>query len=114
MAAFEDHCRDCQRFLGDRCEQVQAWIDELFRHVGPVHRAWRHHRRGVDDAERKFGPVGRQAALIHILRDCGHIPKPRDYAEEKVDSLGFDLKSRFTGYWDPFEFVDAVQKLIGM
>jgi hypothetical protein len=51
--------------------------------------------------------------MIHILRDCGHIPKPRDYVEEKVDSLGFRLGTRFEGYWDPFEFVEAVQKLIG-
>lgn len=113
MAAFEDHCRDCDRFLGNRCEPVHRWLDELFSKFGGLHRPWRHHRRGVDEAEKLFGPLGRKAALIHILRDCGHVPKPRDYVEEKVDGLGLRLNGRFSGYWDPFMFVEAIHALIG-
>ena len=113
MAGLKDHGDDCERFLGDRCEDVHIWIDELFRKFGGLHRAFRHHRRGVETAAELFGERGRKAAIIHILRDCGHVPKHRDYVEEKVDSLGFWLKGRFNGYWDPFAFIEAVHKLIG-
>jgi hypothetical protein len=31
MAHFNDHCRDCERMLGDKHENVNHWMDELFR-----------------------------------------------------------------------------------
>lgn len=113
MAHFNVHCQDCYRLLNDRCEDVNLWLDELAGKFGPMHRFARHHTRGVEEAEALFGERGRKAALIHILRDCGHIPTPRQWKDEKVDSLGFDPKGCFYGEWDPHEFIRQAKKLIG-
>ena len=94
MASFDEHCRDCERLLGDRCEEVNHWLDAGFKRFGPLHRFWRHHWRGVDEVEKLFGALlGRKAAIVHILKDCGHVPSARDWEEQKVDSLGIDLKT---------------------
>ena len=111
MPAFEEHCRDCEYLIGDRCEEVNRWIDELFTHIGPKHRAVRHHREGVAIAAMMYGPVGRKAAVIHILKDCGHIPVAADYREKRVDLLGIDPKSNFNGCWDPQQFAERTREL---
>ena len=41
MAKFEEHCADCERELGERFEQVNGWLDELFEFVGSDHRGFR-------------------------------------------------------------------------
>lgn len=111
MAKIEEHCRDCEILLGDKCEEVNRWIDEEFRRFGPFHRFRRHHTRGVMEAEKLFGELGRKAATIHILKDCGHIPTARDWEEGRVDSLG--MLEYFNGFWDPKEFLEEAKKLIG-
>jgi hypothetical protein len=92
MASFEQHAKDCQRFLGERCEGVNLWIDEYFRTHGPYHRKFRHHWEGVREAGVKFGQLGYDAAIVHILRDCRNIPHREDYDSGRVDPLGL-LKS---------------------
>lgn len=88
MASFEQHCLDCLRFLGSRCEAVNLWMDEYFKVYGPQHRRWRHHRQGLEEADRRFGIIGRKAATIHVLRDCRNIPTLEDYETGQVDVLG--------------------------
>lgn len=118
MAHFEEHCSDCERFLGDRCEDVNRWLDQAFHQFGPRHRFVKHHQEGVKKAFELFGERGRKAALIHILKDCGHIPTERMYAghmlveEGEVDWLGIDPQTPFNGYWDPHEFNQAVQNIL--
>lgn len=112
MASFEEHCRDCERILGNRCEAVNRWMDEDFRKFGPLHRFSKHHTRGVKEAAELFGELGRKAALVHILKDCGFIPTARDWAEQRVDSLGIDPSKPFKGHWDPRDFIEAARKLV--
>ncbi len=125
MASFKEHCQDCERLLSDRCEKVNSWLDEKFRQFGPLHRFARHHWRGVDEAGKLFGEIGRKAAIIHILKDCGWVPSARDWEEQRVDALGFKIDLRygmeltaepvcgvFNGYWDPKEFVAKAKELI--
>lgn len=81
MAHFEDHCSDCELILGNRHEEVNHWIDELFRQFGPSHRKFRHHEDGVNQAQRKFGGDAWKAAVVHIVRDCGYVPKETDYLQ---------------------------------
>jgi hypothetical protein len=81
MAKFEDHCRDCERILGSKCEDVNRWMDELFRQYGPRHRRHRHCWAGVRLALQLFGAVGAKAAVVHIVRDCGEVPSQRTYDE---------------------------------
>ena len=110
MAAWEEHCRDCERIIGDRCEEVNHWMDACFKEHGPMHRFVRHHWRGVDEAGKLFGAVGRKAAIIHILKDCGQVPKAREWADgQSVDILGMKPDGKFNGYWDAVEF-DKVAK----
>src|SRR5208337_3226703 len=84
MAKYEDHCRDCERLLGDRHENVNRWMDELFRRYGPRHRRHRHCWHGVREAKRLFGEAGAKAAIAHIVRDCGAVPAQRAYDEENL------------------------------
>jgi len=84
MAKFEDHCRDCERILGDKHEDVNRWIDELFRQYGPRHRRHRHCWHGVREAKKLFGAEGAKAAIIHIVRDCGGVPDQRTYDETEL------------------------------
>ena len=88
MAPFEQHARDCERFLRDRCEAANLWMDELFTQYGPLHRKYRHHAEGVEEARAKFGELGAAAAEIHILRDCRNIPQKADYDSGRADPLG--------------------------
>jgi hypothetical protein len=84
MAKFDDHCRDCERILGNRCEEVNHWMDELFRQYGPKHRRHRHCWRGVREAKKLWGELGAKAAIIHIVRDCGGVPDQRTYDETQL------------------------------
>ena len=112
MASFEEHCQDCERLLGKPYEKVNKWMDELYARFGPLHRFWRHHTRGVREARGIFGFEGGQAATIHILKDCGSIPTPRDWEEHAVDSLGINIHSTFKGYWDPARFDCEAKKYL--
>lgn len=88
MASLEQHKGDCVRWLGSECEQVNRWMDEYFAIHGASHRKFRHHKDGIEDAKRLFGDIGAAAALIHVLRDCRHVPSAQDYAAGIVDALG--------------------------
>ena len=112
MASREEHNRDCERLLGQSCDNVNAWLDEEFRRFGPLHRFSRHHDRGVREAEIIYGPWSRKAALVHILKDCGHIPTAVMWANHEVDSLGMIPGGRFNGFWDPYEFDRAARALL--
>lgn len=79
MAKFEDHCHDCERLLGERFENVNRWLDELFAKYGARHRRHRHCWTGVREARRLFGEAGAKAAIVHIVRDCGAVPAQRTY-----------------------------------
>lgn len=113
MAAFEEHCNDCERLLGDRCEDANRWMDAMFAKFGANHRFLRHHWRGVAEAEKEFGAIGRKAAIVHILKDCGKVPRAADW-EPKAD-VGIILvpADGLMGHWDSQEqFDDAAHKLV--
>jgi len=113
MAAWEEHCRDCERLLGDRCEAVNGWMDELSKKFGPLHRFARHHWGGVQEVGKQYGVLGRKAAAIHILKDCGWVPQDRDWKDDqRVDSLGMLVGGRFNGFWDPWQFDETAKKLL--
>ena len=88
LATFKQHVADCVRFLGQGCEEVNLWMDELFKVYGPEHRKYRHHLEGIDEARELFGEIGGAAATIHILRDCRNVPHKHDYETQSVDQLG--------------------------
>ena len=79
MAKWEEHCQDCERELGERFEEVNGWLDELFEFVGSDHRDIRHNELGVEKVREMWGDKAAQAAEIHIRRDeHGAIPKVDD------------------------------------
>jgi hypothetical protein len=99
MAKSEEHCRDCERILGNKHEDVNRWMDELFRQYGPKHRKHRHCWAGVREAQRLFGDEGAKAAIVHIVRDCGSVPRQRDYDEENEgNSLGIVIAPEYLIY----------------
>lgn len=95
MAKFEDHCRDCERLLGSKHENVNRWMDELFRKYAANHRRHRHCWKGVREASHLFGPEGAKAAIVHIVRDCGAVPMQRDY---DVHNLGIIIAPEYLLY----------------
>jgi hypothetical protein len=54
-------------------------MDRLFWRKGAAHRHYRHHTNGVRKAQELFGPEGAKAAVVHIVRDIGAVPRERDY-----------------------------------
>ena len=96
MPRFEDHCRDCERILGQRFEHVNRWMDELFAQHGRAHRRFRHCWTGVRKAQEFWGRDGAKAAIVHIVRDCGSVPLQRDY-DRQDNVLGIMIEpERFT------------------
>ena len=79
MAEFDRHCQDCEKLLADRHEDVNRWMDGLFWRFGPRHRRFRHCTNGIRKAGEIFGPEGAKAAIVHVVRDIGAVPKERDY-----------------------------------
>jgi hypothetical protein len=71
MPAFEKHCEQTMRELGDRFEQVHVWLDELAGQepYGMRHRRKRHHAAGIEEARRRFGDKAAEAARMHIEMD---------------------------------------------
>ena len=112
MAKLEEHCNDCETFLGDPCVDVNKWMDDQFKRFGPLHRFMKHHTRGIDEAGELFGERGAKAAMIHILKDCGHIPTGRMWANQEVDSMGWIPGGKFIGFWNREDFIRAVQRML--
>src|SRR4051812_17726114 len=98
MAPLEQHIKDCEKYLGNGFEDVNRWIDQYFGTMGARHRVRLHHREGIDEAYEKFGATGADAAAIHILRDCRHIPAKADYQKGFVDDLGLRKYWPVTAY----------------
>ena len=91
MATIEEHCRDCLAELGEKFEQVHAWLDELQPEYGPMHRPFRHNTEGVERVRTMWGDTAARAAEIHIRKDTGgEIPTPeeiRDYWGIKIEDI---------------------------
>ena len=95
MAAFEDHCRECKQKLGDRYEEVNRRIDQ-FAHYPDMeflsrHRQFLHHEEGIEYFRMSLGEKAGEAAKLHVLRDCGHIPRAMDYHIGVVDCFGREI-----------------------
>jgi hypothetical protein len=110
MASFEQHCDDCERLLGDRHEAVNRWLDDGFAKYGGNHRFLKHHRRGVVQAGLHFGADARKAALVHVLRDCGRVPLPRDYEPKESQSLLITPHDGLMGVWPSDEHFDSAAR----
>jgi len=112
MASFDQHRQDCIRFLGADHAEVHRWLDECFKDLGPLHRKMRHHREGIQEAVSIFGDGAKDAASIHILRDCRHIPTSRDYKVGLVDPLGLKQSWSTAAYirYSDKEFEDLVRE----
>jgi hypothetical protein len=86
MPTLEQHCQQTLLLLGDRCELVHLWLDELAgkEPYGMRHRRMRHHMAGIEEVRHMFGDTAAKAARIHIemdLREEGWTPAdlfPRD------------------------------------
>ena len=118
MASFEEHCRDCEHLLGNRWEEVNRFLDSEFKRFGPLHRFRYHHTRGVKEVVERYGVEAGKAAIVHILKDCGHIPTARMWEEQEVDTLGM-LNTRtvegwsyFNGAWDSEGFIKKAKEEI--
>ena len=75
MAKIETHCKDCEAVLGKPYLEVHEWLDAYAKEYNPflyfeLHRKFRHHDEGVEEAKKLFGHYGAQAAKLHIIRDC--------------------------------------------
>lgn len=96
---FEAHCALCQQLLGDPCEEVNLWIDELAwvdrgacapKQFNPKHRRYRHHREGIEEARARWGELGAKAATLHVMADLG-LKDPNDIPRDEAD---FVLRGR--------------------
>jgi hypothetical protein len=60
--------------LGAPFKKVHGWLDELAKGNILTHRAFRHHREGVEEIRAKWGNRAAMAAEIHIRQDFGFVP----------------------------------------
>lgn len=112
MASLSQHKKDCLHFLGQEFEAVHVWLDEYFSQFGPYHRRVRHHYEGATQVAEIFGEQAKAAAIIHILRDCRHVPSHRDYDDGYVDALGLKRNWSTAAYirYNDQEFEDLVRE----
>jgi hypothetical protein len=98
--------------MGDDFAEVHRWLDDCFRQFGPYHRHVRHHQEGIFEAVSVFGECARNAAAIHILRDCRHIPGRQEYKSGLVDALGLKRNWSTAAYirYGDKEFEDLVRE----
>ncbi len=92
MASLAEHLQECQAKLGNPFEEVNYRLDQ-FAHWPDeaslvAHRKFLHHQEGIDYITQRYGPVAGEAARLHVLRDCGHIPRAQDYYTGVVTSQG--------------------------
>lgn len=73
-------------------EKVNREIDQFAHFPNLVtlerHRKFLHHKEGIEYFGIVYGQVGADAARMHVMQDCGHIPDMADYAYGYVDSYG--------------------------
>ena len=98
MARRETHIDDCMRLIGAPFNDVHAWLDQWAAKFPPhinleYHRKFLHHRKGVEECGKLFGPLGERAAKIHIIRDVeiyvmhGTGKQFRDIMGDDIDPL---------------------------
>ena len=83
MSDWKEHAKDCEEQLGKAWVVVHRWLDDYARIYWPykMHRVFRHHREGVEEARRLWGDEAAEAAEIHILKDEGDIPSKEEIEE---------------------------------
>lgn len=84
MASLEQHCADCKAELGEEFRDVHVWLDQFYdpAKCSYMHRAFRHHDKGVSEAFKIWGEKGAKAVEIHIKRDfptLNRIPTQNDW-----------------------------------
>ncbi len=88
------HEAHCQKLLGKPFTEVHNFLDQYHLPLtnpfnAHLHRRYLHHLGGIKRAELKFGSLGGQAAIIHVMEDClGYVPNERDYEDGTVDEYG--------------------------
>lgn len=98
MSSFEEHVQECIDKLGSGEEaeavyrEVNGRIDQ-FAHYPDYeflkdHRKFLHHEEGIEYFKKRYGRLGGEAARLHVFRDCGGVPRMRDYADGTVDEFG--------------------------
>lgn len=82
MSTLQEHLADDLRLFGKSYPKIHAWLDEFMGKpgIGMKHRRLRHHRAGVVEAHRLFGPEAALAAFHHIKADL----KQEGWTEEKA------------------------------
>ena len=85
----KDHVTRCEKMIGNGFNEVHAWLDEYAKQYPPdkydaYHRHFRHHKEGIDEVMKKWGPEAALAAALHIYDDWGFIPDKQFYC----DSMG--------------------------
>lgn len=89
MSSYKEHCLDCEKILGKQWNCVHLWLDEMFRHMGGnwIHRSFRHHAEGIEEARKMWGDEAAEAAKIHIMKDFPGLkepPKAEDYKRKDL------------------------------
>ena len=95
---YDEHVAECILQLGDgvREREIYAAVNTLidqFAHFPDMdclrqHRQFLHHKEGIAYFRRRFGPLGEQAARLHVLSDCGWIPSMADYHNGRANEVG--------------------------
>ena len=92
MASRDEHCQECVEKLGAPFNEIHQLLDQ-FAHYPDMaflkeHRKFLHHQEGIAYFKARYGKQAGEAARLHILRDCGDIPKAVDYYNGTVDCFG--------------------------
>lgn len=100
MSSFEQHCKECEKKLGKRFEEVHKFLDQFASTLGYDHRKIFHHKYGVILIRHFFGDKAAEAAELHIKADCdGKVPDVEDWMNS-IDFLrGLKMENIQTEVW---------------
>lgn len=101
MPSLEEHMlQDFEIGLSRSYREVHVLLDQFAHYPDPKflsgHRKFLHHAEGIEYVALRYGPEAGKAASQHVLDDCGHIPRAKDYYTGSVDNFGFQILDRLS------------------
>lgn len=93
MPSGKYHRKRSKELFGNEYAEVHQWMDEPCKKYGKTHRTFRHDKYALEYIENRWGQVGREAAIQHIVDDLNN-GMDRPVSSEIEDKTHFIKSSK--------------------